>query len=205
MEEIIDFDKWIAEYTPPQITYVAVYDPVTGAVTSVGPSHAFENEKYKLVIDFETAESIINSEIKIHHCLVDINSKTLEIAEIKSVFKIDDVLHRIISKEFFTEEKIDVYLTHNLQYASLSIQLSEEFGGTKEANTAVKKRGIVWDGDTEMRFLITDYNDPNLIFKMFSVKISDLIGKTKIIDNINYGKFSVYTRRLFKNYVIEYK
>lgn len=205
MEEIIDFDKWIAEYTPPQITYVAVYDPVTGAVTSVGPSHAFENEKYKLVIDFETAESIINSEIKIHHCLVDINSKTLEIAEIKSVFKIDDVLHRIISKEFFTEEKIDVYLTHNLQDASLSIQLSEEFGGTKETDITFKKRGIVWDGDTEMRFLVTDYNDPNLIFKMFSVKISDLIGKTKIIDNINFGKFSVYTRRLFKNYVIEYK
>ncbi len=205
MEEIIDFDKWISEYTPPQITYVAVYDITTGKVKSVGPSHAFENEKYKIDIDFETAEAIINSDIKIHQCLVDINSKTLEIAEIKNVFKIDDVLHRVISKEFFTEEKIDIYLTYSLQNKSLSIQLSEEFGGTRKGSNTDKKRGIVWDGDTEMRFLITNYNDPNLIFKMFSVKISDLIGKTKIINNVDYNTFSVYTRRLFKNYVIEYK
>jgi hypothetical protein len=46
MEEVINFDKWISEYTLPVITYVATYDPATGAVKSVGPSHAFENEKY---------------------------------------------------------------------------------------------------------------------------------------------------------------
>jgi hypothetical protein len=205
MEEVIDFDKWASEYTLPAITYVATYDPATGAVKSVGPSHAFENEKYKIDIDNETAESIINTEIKIHHCFVNVESNTMEIAEIKNVFKIDDVLHRIISKDFFTEKNIDVYLLYNSKNKTLKIQLSAELGGTKKSKLSIKKRGIVWDGETEMKFLVTDYNDPNLIFEMFSVKISDLIGKTKIINNVNYDKFSVYTRRLFKNYVIEYK
>jgi hypothetical protein len=205
MEEIIDFDKWVSEYTPPVIVFVAVYDSETGAVKSVGPSHAFKNEKYKIEIDAEIAESIINSEIKIHHCFVDIASNTLEIAEIKNIFKIDDVLHRIISKDFSVAEKIDVYLTYSSKNKILKIQLSEAFGGTKKSKTPVKTRAIVWDGDTEMRFLVTEYNDPNLIFEIFSVKINDLIGKTVTIKNINYDKFSVYTRRLFKNYVIEYK
>lgn len=205
MEEVIDFDKWANDYILPVITYVATYDPATGAVTSVGPSHAFENEKYKIDIDNEIAESIISSEIKIHHCFVNIESNTMEIAEIKSVFKIDDVVHRIISKDFFTENNIDVYLSYSSKNKTLKIQLSNEFGGTKKSKLLTKKRGIVWDGDTEMRFLVTDYNDPNLIYEMFSVKISELTGKNKIIRDINYDKFSVYTRRLFKNYVIEYK
>ena len=205
MEEVINFDKWISEYTLPVITYVATYDPATGAVKSVGPSHAFENEKYKIDIDNEIAESIISSETNIHHCFVNINSNTMEIAEVKNIFKIDDVLHRIISNEFFTENNIDVYMSYSSKTKQLKIQLSDVFGGTKKSKLSIKKRGIIWDGDTEMKFLVTDYNDPNLIFEMFSVKINDLIGKTKIIKNINYDKFSVYTRRLFKNYVISHK
>jgi hypothetical protein len=205
MEEVINFDKWASEYTLPVIIYVATYDPATGAVKSVGPSHAFENEKYKIDIDQETAESIISSETNIHHCFVNINSNTMEIAEVKNIFKIDDVLHRIISNEFFTENNIDVYMSYSSKTKQLKIQLSDVFGGTKKSKLSIKQRGIIWDGDTEMKFLVTDYNDPNLIFEMFSVKINDLIGKTKIIKNINYDKFSVYTRRLFKNYVISHK
>lgn len=205
MEEIIDFDKWYAEFKPQPVVYVAVFDPATGRVISVGPSHAFENEKNKIEIDNETAEAIINTEIKIHHCLVDINSKTLEIAEVKSIYKIDDVLHRVISKDYFDGDKVDVFLTYDSKKKTLKVQLSDEFGGTKKSKKAVKQRNIVWDGDTEMKFLITEYNDPNLIFEMLSVKINELVGKTKTFKNIDYPKFSVYTRRFFKNYVIETK
>jgi hypothetical protein len=56
-----------------------------------------------------------------------------------------------------------------------------------------------------MNFFITDYNDPNVLFEIVSVRIKDLVGKSKIFKNIEYKKFSVYTRRLFKNYVIVYK
>lgn len=205
MEEMIDFDTWLANYKPTPITYVAVYDPNTGIVLSVGPTHAFVDEKYQIPVDNETAESIIEARIPIHKCLVDINSNTLEIAEVRSLTKLDDVLHRIISVQYANIDKPDVYLTHSKKSKTLKIQISEELGGTKKLKKEMKPRKIVWDGATEMNFLITDYNDPNLIFEMFSVKINELIGKTKTIKNIDYEKFSVYTRRLFKNYVIEYK
>jgi hypothetical protein len=205
MEKILDFDQWYLNWTPPVIEYVAVFDSQTGAVLSVGPSHAFVDEKYKVPIDKETAESIISAEIKIDSCVIDINSNKLEVAEIRSVFKLDNVLHRIISMEYTDQENSDVYLTYNSKNKSLKIELSTEFGGTKVPVVPVKERRIVWDGDTEMNFFITDYNDPNVLFEIVSVRIKDLVGKSKIFKNIEYKKFSVYTRRLFKNYVIVYR
>jgi hypothetical protein len=57
-----------------------------------------------------------------------------------------------------------------------------------------------------MNFLITDYNDPNVLYKPFTIKISDLVGKKFVLKNLELPtKFSVYTRRLFKNYVLEIK
>jgi hypothetical protein len=205
MEKILDFDQWYLNWKPPVIEYVAVFDSQTGAVLSVGPSHAFVNEKYKVPIDQETAESIISAEIKIDSCVIDINSNKLEVAEIKSVFKLDNVLHRIISIEYTDQKNSDIYLTYNSKNKSLKIELSTEFGGTKVPVVPVKERRIVWDGDTEMNFFITDYNDPNVLFEIISIRIKDLVGKAKTFKNIEYKKFSVYTRRLFKNYVIVYR
>jgi hypothetical protein len=205
MEKILDFDQWYLNWKPPVVEYVAVFDSQTGAVLSVGPSHAFVDEKYKVPIDKETAESIISAEIKIDSCVIDINSNKLEVAEIKSVFKLDNVLHRIISIEYTDQKNSDIYLTYNSKNKSLKIELSTEFGGTKVPVVPVKERRIVWDGDTEMNFFITEYNDPNVLFEIISVKIKDLVGKSKIFKNIEYKKFSVYTRRLFKNYVIVYR
>jgi hypothetical protein len=205
MEEVIDFDEWVKNYTPVVVEYVAVFDPITGVVKSVGPKNAFEQEKNKISIDAEVAESILSAELHIHNCLVDINSNTLEIAEVKNLNKIDDILHRITSIQYADSKNPDIYLTYNSVDKTLKIELSEEFNGTKELAFKVKKRNVVWDGDTDMDFVITEYNDPNCMFKLFSVKINDLIENFKIIDNIDYPKFSVYTRRLFKNYVIEYK
>ena len=66
------------------------------------------------------------------------------------------------------------------------------------------KRAVKWDGDTEIHFLMTDYNDPNVLYKMLSFKISDLIGNSKIYKNFELPlNFSIYTRRVFKNYVLE--
>jgi hypothetical protein len=205
MEKMIDFDQWYLDWKPPVIEYVAVFDPQTGEVTGVGPSCAFENEKHKIPVDQELAESIINAEIKISSCVVDINSNTIEIAEIKSVFKIDDVLHRIISTDYSDIKQPDIYLTYDSKKKTLKIELSKEFGGTRAPKISIKPRKILWDGDTSLNFFITDYNDPNLLFQIVYVKISDLIGKSHVIDYPDHKPFSVYTRRLFKNYVIKYK
>jgi hypothetical protein len=205
MEKIIDFDQWYLDWKPPVIEYVAVFNPQTGEVVGVGPSCAFENEKHKIPVDQELAESIINAEIKISSCVVDINSNTIEIAEIKSVFKIDDVLHRIISTDYSDITRPDIYLTYDSKKKTLKVELSKEFGGTRAPKVSIKPRKILWDGDTSLNFFITDYNDPNLLFQIVYVKINDLIGKSYIVKNIDYNAFSVYTRRLFKNYVIKYR
>jgi hypothetical protein len=208
MEKLMDFDEWAKNYKPQQPEYVAVFDPETGFVSSVGPAHAFESEQYKLPIDQEIAESIIEGKIKISSCVVDPRSSQFEIVEMKNIFKIDDVLHRIISKEWSDIEKPDLYLTYDSVSQTLTIELSEEFGGSKklpEKFQPVKVRKTIWAGDTEMNFLITDYNDPNLLYEMISVKINELLGNSKVFENIKYENFSVYTRRLFKHCVIEYK
>jgi hypothetical protein len=69
-----------------------------------------------------------------------------------------------------------------------------------------KKRKIFWDGETKMDFLLTDYNDPNILFKMISITLSDIIEKSKTINDIEVPEnFSLYTRRIFKNYLIDIK
>jgi hypothetical protein len=208
MEEVIDFDEWLANYKPLDPEYVAVFDPHSGAVISVGPLHAFKNEQHKIPVDQETAESIIEGKIKISSCVIELGANTLQIAEIKNIFKIDDVLHRVVSKQYAEIDKPDMYITYNSKKKTLKIELSEELGGTKKLPKKfqpVTAKKIVWDGHTEMDFLITDYNDPNVLYEMISVKINTLVGKSKIFENIEYNNFSVYTRRLFKNCVIEYK
>jgi len=209
MEEIVDFDEWYKNYQPIEIEYVAVFDPDSGRVISVGPLHAFQNEKNKVMIERDIAELIIEGQIKISDCAVDPHSNTLEMIEIKNIFKIDDVLHRIISQEWTEIEKPDIYITFNSTANTLKFELTEEYSGTKKLDDKfqpVTPRKILWDGDTVLNFLVTDYNDPNILYKMISLKISDLISKSKIIKNVDVpSKFSVYTRRVFKNYVIEHK
>lgn len=196
METLTDFDEWLALVALPEVEYMALYDVSSGQVISVGPSHAFDNDANKVVVDKETAELIIEGKINLTSCFVDMQSGTIEIAEIKTMFKIDDVLHRIISTEY-TDVVPDILLTFEKATTSLTFSLSSQFTG---------KRKVLWDGETVMNFLITDYNDPNILYNMLSLKVSDLVGKSVTIDNLEVpNKFSVYTRRLFKNYVIEYK
>lgn len=205
MEKIVDFDQWVDNYKLPPAEFVATYNPTTGIVDCVGPSHAFQDIKHKIIIDNELAESIINAEIKISNCVVDLNTQTLEIAEIKSICKIDDVLHRITSTEHADIDNPDIFLTHSKKNGTLKIELSKEFHGTKKTKKPVKQRRVIWDGDTVMDFYITEYNDPNLILQIISVKINELLGAAKIFQDISYQNFSIYTRRLFKNYVIAYR
>lgn len=204
MEKVIDFDEWMKSFIQEKLEFVAIFDPIDGRVTGVGPSHAFVNEKFQVPIDQELFDAIMSDEIPMHRCIVDTNSNMVEVAEIKKITKIDDVLHRIISVKNTTMDTFSIFLTHDSKKKTLKIELSVEFGGTKKTKAAVKPRKIVWDGDTEMLFFITDYNDPNIYFEVIPVKIHELIGKYKKIENFTYENFSVYTKRFFKNYAIKH-
>ena len=160
-------------------------------------------------MDNDTATMIIEGKIPMHNCFVDIVSNTVELSEIKNVFKIDDVLHRIIDREHADFDKPDVYITYDKMQKMLKFELTEEYNGTyiqDEKFQPIKKKKVRWDGETKMDFLITDYNDPNVLYQMITIKLSDIINNFKVIENVEAPeKFSLYTRRIFKNYLIDIK
>ena len=83
--------------------------------------------------------------------------------------------------------------------------MTTEYGGTKKSSITIKRK-CAWSGDTVMDFYITDYNDPNVLIEKFSITVDELVSKTKTISVKNFPeKFSIYTRRIFKNYMVEIK
>jgi hypothetical protein len=68
----------------------------------------------------------------------------------------------------------------------------------------LKTRKIRWDGHTEMEFLITSYNDPHGLHQVISFKLEELEkGSKEFIYTGTDNRFSIFTRRIFKNYVFE--
>ena len=207
--ELPDFDEWIKNYQPPVVKYLAAFDIDTGKVLAVGPDHGLPKDKYPNTISIpnETAENIISGEIRLDKCFVDPTMGELEITEVKDLHTIDDILHRIIDKKWTEIEKPDVYLTYDKSQKKLIIELSEEFGGSYKLDEKFKpiaKRKIFWDGNTKLNFLITDYNDPHVIHDIIEIQMSDLGEQPLELKDLDFPKkYSIYTRRLFKNYVME--
>lgn len=189
--------------------YLAVFDPDTGDVLSVGPDHAFADKKNIIKIEKDIAEMVIEGEINICNCAVDVRNLTFELLEKKVVNKIDDILHRVIDKNWTSIDNPDIYITVDTLQSTITIELTEEFNGTfilPEKYQPVNRRHIIWDGDTALNFYITEYNDPNILYSSITILLKDLVGSkiTKSCETLP-KKFSIYTRRVLKNYVLEIK
>jgi len=190
MEEVIDFDKWYQDHKI-EIEYWAVYDPETGKVKGIYPNQSADNFEHKIKIDQEIGEAIGDGRISLANCYIDFESDTLEIIEIKSLIKIDDVLHRIIDS-YWADSK-DPDLTVKVKGDNLIFSLSDK---------VKSKKRIHYNGDTIMDFYITEYNDPNILFEKFSIQLNQLIEEEKSFQIKLPKKFSVYTRRIFKKYIL---
>lgn len=194
---IKDFQDWLL--TLPPITrpeYYGIFDQSTGKLIEVRPDYLIEPSiTNKIKITDDIADSIFSGKTSLSSYVVDFTTASLEIIEIKFLNTIDDVLHRIIDKQWSDYEDPDVLLIYDRKLKSLKIRLSQKY---------YNGRKVHWDGSTEMSYLITDYNDPNIPYEMFKLTLDDIIDKEFIIENLNLPKnFSIYTRRLFKQYMIE--
>jgi len=211
MEEIEkkfpDFDEWLENYEEPEISYIAAIDVNTGGIKAVGPRGSLESKKFKKIIDIPTdiAIKIISGEISITKVFVDLSSGEYEITETKNLHKIDDVLHRIVERKWAEIEVPDLALTYDSSQQELHIELSEEFGGTYKLPADIKPvpRKMFWNGETNLDFILTDYNDPHVIHDSISIKLFELENNKKSIKINAPKKFSIYTRRIFKKYILE--
>jgi hypothetical protein len=200
----VDFDEWIKTFSLSRPKFFVKYEPSDGSIVGLYPEHAVKNELHTVEVDDETAQLINDGKIQLSSCFVDFDSGNFQIAELQVINKIDDVLHRIIEKKWssFKGEE-DLYLTYNLKNTELTFELSSKYNGTKKSSSK-QQRKIRWTGSTQMTFLITDYNDPNVIIQVVTMSIDDLIDNSQTV-KIDHPleKFSVYTRRFFPNYTIE--
>jgi hypothetical protein len=204
MEEELDFEFHNIDIPP--VNYVAVFDKETGAVISIGPEESFLEIENKISVDKEFFLDVVECRVNIHNCFIDFYDLKLEVKEIKNLFKIDDVLHRIPESKFVDFVDSDIYATYNTEYNKLIIELTERFHGTRPLiETAVKKQKTIWNGDTQLNFFITEYNDPHKLIKAVSINLDDLLERPFSLDLHLPKKFSIFTRRLFKKYIMEIK
>jgi hypothetical protein len=190
MEEVIDFDQWYLNHKI-VIEYWAVYDPETGKVKGIYPNESADAYEHKIKVDSEIAEAIGAGKILLSNCFIDFDSDTLEITEVKSLLKIDDVLHRVIEKQWTDTEDPEVTIKFNNNI--LRFNLSEKAKG---------KKRVHYNGDTLMDFYITGYNDPNILLEKITIQLDDLVKKDQDFQLDVDGRFSVFTRRIFKKYVL---
>jgi hypothetical protein len=199
-----DFHDWLASLPVSDLDmqYYATFDE-SGTVTGILSEFSSKDMPNRIAVDKEIAESVIQGKTTLNSYVVDLTSATVEFIEIHALQKIDDVLHRVVGKNWSSEIDNDVFLTYNRKQQQLTIELSSKYNGTKVVENMRPKK-VHWAGSTELSFLITHYNDPSYLDQLVVVKIDELIQNKKVIDTINLpNNFSVYTRRLFKNYVVE--
>jgi len=167
--------------------YYLVYD-ADGTVLSL-TTDSSENNKIK--ISTETARLILDGRELLSSYVVDIIQQKVSKKKVVDITRIDDVVHRIIGKEWYQNQELDIELFYHTATGEMEFTLNSKHYDT------------LWSGNTQMLFTITDYNDPNTIRKMITVNIEDLINKSvKVQIEHSEKKFSVYTRRIFDRYAI---
>ena len=197
MEEKLDlapFDEWIKTVEVPEETYFFEFD-LDGNVTALHPGPSIDHIKNKIQIDIDIALAIYEKGETLGHYKVDVVSgKVIKVNlnSITGLTKIDDVLHRVIDKRWVNVTKPDIAIEYNRKECLLTFKI----------NPLLKT--VEWQGDQDMVFLITEYNDPNVLQEMISFNVNELVKYPQRI-NINLpNKFSIYTRRLFDKYTFEY-
>jgi hypothetical protein len=195
MEKVTDFDSFIANYIPQKPEYEAIYNE-QGLVISISPKGMSDNISNKISIDDEIVEQIHAGNLHLHNCFVDMESGDLEIIRQEYLKKIDDIFHRIPEKKF-----VEKSISHDILVVFRKKSSKIKFSMSK----TLKSKKIRWAGDTVLSFYVTDYNDPHRIIEKIEMTIDDLYKSDVSFDLAIGNRFSVFTRRILKNYVIEYK
>ena len=196
MEEKLDlapFDEWIKTLEVPKETYFFEFD-ANGNVIALHPGPAVDHIKNKIQVDLDVALGIYERGETLRHYKVDVISGRVikvNLASITGLTKIDDVLHRVVDKKWSNVLKPDVSIEYSREDALLTFKI----------NPLLKT--IEWQGDQDMVFLITEYNDPNVLREMINFNVNELVKYPQRFTLALPEKFSIYTRRIFDKYTYE--
>ena len=196
MEEKLDlapFDEWIKTLEVPEETYFFEFD-LEGNVVALHPGPAVDHIKNKIQVDLDVALGIYERGETLRHYKVDVISGRVikvNLASITGLTKIDDVLHRVVDKKWSKVSKPDVSIEYSREDTLLTFKI----------NPLLKT--IEWQGDQDMVFLITEYNDPNVLQEMISFNVNELVKYPQRFTLALPEKFSIYTRRIFDKYTYE--
>jgi len=193
-QELMDFDEWIKLPVNQTVEYYATFKD-DGTLIGVYPSHVVLDLTNKIKIDDEIATAVSTGAENLFSYRVDIPTKQLvklNKFSTHSLIKIDDILHRVIDKKWSNIQDPDITILHNIKNNTLTFSMSDKYSNN-----------IIWDGATEMIFLVTDYNDPNFLIHMLSIRAGDITENTKSFALDLPTRFSVYTRRIFDKYIFE--
>ena len=196
MEEKLDlapFDEWIKTLEVPEETYFFEFD-LNGNVIALHPGPAVDHIKNKIQVDLDVALGIYDRGETLRHYKVDVISGRVikvNLASITGLTKIDDVLHRVIDKKWSKISKPDISIKYDRADALLTFKI----------NPLLKT--IEWQGDQDMIFLITEYNDPNVLQEMINFNVNELVKYPQRFTLTLPKKFSIYTRRIFDKYTYE--
>ena len=196
MEEKLDlapFDEWIKTLEVPEETYFFEFDN-DGNVIALHPGFSVAAIKNKVQVDIDIALGIYERGDTLKHYKVDITSGRIlkvNLSSITGLTKIDDVLHRVIDKQWTNVTKPDISIEYNRDNSLLTFKI----------NPLLKT--VEWQGDQDMVFLLTAYNDPNILQEMISFNVNELVKYPQRFTLDLPEKFSIYTRRIFDKYTYE--
>jgi hypothetical protein len=193
MEEKLDlapFDEWIKTIEVPEETYFFEFDN-DGNVLGLHPGHSVVDINNKIQVDNDVVLAIYDGGETLRHYKVDIISNKVikvNLSSITGLYKIDDILHRVIDKKWSNVTKPDISIEYNREELLLTFKI----------NPLLKT--VEWQGDQDMIFLITEYNDPNVLQEMINFNVNELVKYPQRFTLELPEKFSIYTRRIFDKY-----
>jgi transcriptional regulator len=203
-QSIVKMAKWTGGFTLKDVQHWAVFNPESGKIIGIYPGRSANEFKSKVKVEPELIEAVNRGEVQLDMCSVNLIDGELSIVQSQSLTTMDDVLHRIVEQKWSKSDDAEIFIKYSRDTKKLKISLTEKFYGKRKSKTKTSKRKIFWTDNAEMSFLITDYNDPNIIHSTVTLHLNELVGKDKVLKDVELPEnFSVYTKRLFKNYVIE--
>ena len=174
------------------IEFFAIYNPATFDVIGIYPSHAASDITHKISISQQLADMIFNGTVPLQQCFIDITSDVPVVAQHQSISKIDNILHRVPNRLYIQIDNPDLTILFNTNINQFTISVSD------------RVKNIRWLTDINLRFLISAYNDPHILYQVINVELASLVSAPYTVTYTGPSNlFSVFTSRVFNTYIFE--